>query len=122
MSIRNCQSQRIKGIWKDIEDIIKKMVYRQREMLVIDSEIKINSQDINTKTLCKEDSYECREKGHPQDKVWHPRETKDIVNSPVDKRDQPASWEMKSDEVYNRGSRKTHERESMNYFNLGSLM
>ena len=79
-------------------------------------------QDINTKTLCKGEVYESGAKGHPQHRVWHPRKTKETVNAPAFERDQAASWKTKFDEVYNRGSGKTHEQESMNYFNLGSLM
>ena len=79
-------------------------------------------QDLSTKTLCKGEAYESREKGHPQHRVWHPRERKKEVNAPTIERGQTTSWKMKPDEVYNRGSGKTHEQKSMNYFNLGSLM
>jgi len=160
MSIRNFQSQRIKGRWKDIQNNIKKLVYRQKEMLRIESEVKRNNQvqdkrkymkmeinsicimtgqqwiekqrfmlfeevfiqGINTKTLCKGDPYECRTKRHPQQKDWQPRETKEAEHTLTAEKDQVTSWVMDFDEVYNRGSRKTHEQESMETFNFGSLM
>jgi len=79
-------------------------------------------QDISTKTLCNGESYESREKRHSQHKVWHPGEREKVVNAPAIEKGQAVSWKMKSDEVYNRVSGKTHEYESMNYFNLRSLM
>jgi len=79
-------------------------------------------QGISTKTLCKGDTYECREKRHPQHKDWQPRETKEAENTLADEKDQLTSWGTNSDEVYNRGSRKTHEQESMETFNFGNLM
>lgn len=53
MSIRNCQSQRIKGRWKDIQNNIKKLVYRQKEMLRIESEVRRNSQVQDKKKYMK---------------------------------------------------------------------
>ena len=54
--------------------------------------------------------------------VWHPGEGENAANTPAIRKGQTTSWKMKSNEVYNKGSWKNHEHESMNYFNLGSLM
>ena len=44
MSMRNFQSQEVKERWKDIQDNIKKLIWGQKRMLVIESEIKMYSQ------------------------------------------------------------------------------
>ena len=83
---------------------------------------KLFMQDISIQTLCRIDGYDNRAKGHSQYRVWHPGEREKAANAPAIERVQTANWKMKFDEVYSRSSWVTHEQESMNFFNLGSLM
>ena len=102
-----------------IEIMARQQHTRENKFILFE---KFFKQDISIQTLCRRDDYDSREKWHSQYKFWHPGEREKAKNSPAIERGHIASWKMQFDEVYNKISWVTHEQESMNFFNLGSLM